>query len=69
MNYPNLNEEIRINFFGPQKRNLKSDSQKICAHFGSFTWDGFNKSDYKKDHRVKYSQCDKWLGTDVTEWE
>jgi len=41
----------------------------MCAHIGSFTWDGFNNLDHKKDHRVKCSQCDKRFGNDVTEWE
>jgi len=68
--YPNLDEKIRINFFsGPKKRKSKSTSQIMCAHIGSFTWDGFNNLDHKKDHRVKCSQCDKRFGNDVTEWE
>ena len=66
MNYPDLNEKMRINFFsGPIKRNLKSTSQQICAHVGSITWDGFNTSKHNKEHRIQCSQCRKRFGNDL----
>jgi hypothetical protein len=67
--YPALDEKIRINFFfAPIKRNSKASSQKMCAHIGSITWDGFNISKHKKDHRIQCSQCGKRFGNDVDTW-
>jgi hypothetical protein len=67
--YPALDEKIRINFFsGPIKRNSKATSQKMCAHIGSITWDGFNILKHKKDHRIQCSQCGKRFGNDVDTW-
>jgi hypothetical protein len=64
--YPFLDEKMRINFFlSSIKRNLKSTSQQMCAHIGSITWDGFNSSEHKKDHRIKCSQCGKRFGKDI----
>jgi len=69
MNYPNLDDKMRINFFsGPIKQNLKSTPQQICAHIGSIIWDGFNTSKHKKDHRIQCSQCGKRFGNDVEMW-
>ena len=66
MNYPDLNEKMRMNFFsGPKKRNLKSASQQTCAHLGSITWDGFNTSKQKKEHRIQCSKCGKRFGNDL----
>ena len=66
MNYPNLDEKMRINFFsGPKKRNLKSASQQTCAHLGSITWDGFNNPEQKIEHRIQCSQCGKRFGNDL----
>jgi len=57
--YSALDEKMQINFFsGPIKRNSKSASQQMCAHIGSFIWDGFNTSKHKNDHRVKTSRKD-----------
>ncbi len=51
--YPALDEKIRLNFFsGSIKRNSKATSQKMCAHIGFITWDGFNILKHKKDHRI-----------------
>ena len=67
--YPALDEKIRINFFsGPIKRNSKATLQKMCAHVGSITWDGFNVLKHKKDHRTHCSQCGKRFGNDVDTW-
>ncbi len=67
--YPALDENIRINFFsGPIKRNSKATSQKMCAHIGSITWDGFNTLEHKQDHRIQCSQCGKRFGNDVEMW-
>ena len=67
--YPGLDEKIRINFFfGPKKRNPKDTSLKMCAHIGSITWDGFNISKHKENHRIQCSQCGKRFGNDVDTW-
>lgn len=69
MNYPDLDEKMRINFFsGPIKRNSKSTSQDMCAHMGSIIWDGFNTFKHKKEHRIQCSQCGKRFGNDVDMW-
>ncbi len=69
MSYPSLDGKMRINFFsGPKKQNSKSPSQYVCAHVGSTTWDGFNISEHKKDHRIQCSQCGKRFGKDLEMW-
>ena len=66
MSYPGLDKKMRINFFsGPKKWNSKSTSQHMCAHVGSITWDGFNTSEHKNDHRIRCSQCGKRFGNDI----
>jgi len=66
MNYPNLDEKMRINFFlTPKKGNSKSTTHQICAHVGSITWDGFNTSEHKKEHRILCSQCRKRFGNNL----
>ncbi len=69
MNYLNLDEKIRINFFsGPKKQRSKSTSQHMCAHVGSIIWDGFNTLENKKKHRVQCSQCGKRFGNALEMW-
>ena len=69
MNYHNLVEKVRINFFsGPQKRNSKSDSQKLCAHLGSLIYDGYNELKLEKHHRITCIKCGKRFGNDVDMW-
>ena len=66
MIYPDLDEKMRINFFsGPIKRNSKSNSQQMCAHIGSITWDGFNNIEHRDTHRIKCSTCGKRFGDDL----
>ncbi len=63
MNYPSLNDKMRINFFsGPVKRNSKSPSPETCAHMGTIIWDGFNTLNHKKAHRLYCSKCGKRFG-------
>ena len=65
-NYPNLDDKIRINFFsGPKKRNSKSESQQICAHLGTITYNGFNTLEAERAHRIKCSKCEKRYGKDI----
>ena len=66
MKYPDLDEKIRMSFFsGPIRRNSKSTSQQLCAHIGTITWDGFNTSNRKMDHRIQCSKCGKRFGNDL----
>ena len=66
MNYPDLDEKIRINFFsGPIKWNSKSTSQQPCAHIGTITWDGFNTTEKERNHRIQCSKCGKRFGKDL----
>ncbi len=63
MNYLSLDEKIRINFFfGPKKQNLKSESQKICAHLGTLTYNGYNNLEDGRVHRIRCSECEKRFG-------
>jgi len=69
MNYPDLDEKMRINFFsGPKRRNSNSSSQQICAHIGSITWDGYNISEGVQNHRIQCSKCGKRFGNDLEMW-
>ncbi|KKN64159.1 hypothetical protein LCGC14_0494530 [marine sediment metagenome] len=67
--YPNLEDEIHINFFsGPKKRNLKSNSQKSCFHLGTLAYNGYNRVEDGKFHRVKCLTCGKRFGRDIEMW-
>ena len=66
MNYPGLDEKMRISFFsGPIKRISKSASQQSCVHIGAITWDGYNTSKHEKSHRIQCSKCGKRFGNDL----
>ncbi len=66
MNYPNLENKIRISFFsGPKKRKSKSNSQDACAHLGTLTYNGYNTIKNRKARRIKCSKCGKRFGNDV----
>ncbi len=66
MNYPGLDEKIRVNFFsGPKKRNSKSDSQNVCVHLGTLTYNGFNILEDERVHRIRCSKCEKRYGKDI----
>jgi len=66
MNYPDLDEKIRINFFsGSIKWNSKSTSQQPCAHIGTITWDGFNTTEKERNHRIQCSKYGKRFGKDL----
>lgn len=69
MNYPNINDKIRINFFSdPQKRNSTSKSLRTCDHLGSIVWDGYNMSQQGKAHRIRCTKCGKRFGNSVDMW-
>ena len=68
--YPNLTDKIRINFFsGPKKRNSRSTSQIMCVHTGLFVYNGYNKLENEKPHRVRCIKCGKRFGNDVDAWK
>ena len=64
-----MEDKIRINFFsGPQKRNSRSNSQKACVHLGSLVYDGYNRLEHEKNHRIRCTQCGKRFGKDIEPW-
>ena len=64
--YPNLEEEVRINFFsGPKRRNSKSNSQRPCSHLGTLAYNGYNNLEDGSPHRVKCLTCGKRFGNDI----
>ena len=66
MNYPGLDEKIRVNFFfDPKKRNSRSNSQNVCAHLGTLTYNGFNILKDGKIQRIRCSKCSKRFGKDI----
>ncbi|TKJ26800.1 MAG: hypothetical protein CEE42_04275 [Promethearchaeota archaeon Loki_b31] len=66
MNYHDIDKKIRKKFFsGPKKRNSKSDSQNICAHLGTLTYNGFNTLEDRSVHRIRCSKCEKRFGKDI----
>ena len=66
MNYYDIDKKIRMNFFSsPKKRNSKSDSQNICAHLGTLTYNGFNTLKNGRVHRIRCSKCEKRFGKDI----
>ena len=67
--YPNLEDEIRINFFSdPKKRNSKSTSQKLCSHLGKLAYNGFNSVEDGIFHRIKCLACGKRFGRGIDMW-
>ena len=67
--YPNLEDEIRINFFsGPKKLNSKSISQKQCSHLGTLAYNGYNIMKDESLHRIKCLTCGKRFGRDIEMW-